>query len=311
MKKGEMISFVIPCYRSEKTISAVVEEIVDTIGSKNDYEIILVNDCSPDNLDEVIDRLTENHKIKAVKFAKNFGQHAGIMAGLRVSKGDYAVVLDDDGQCPIDRVEDLLQPLDEGYDVVFAEYGRQVQSLFKNLCSDLHVFVTNILTEKPKNIQMTNFIAFSRVAIEAVTEYSGPYPVISGLIFRSINKVVNVPMPERKRAYGRTTYSIRRLFELWLNTFTAFSIKPLRFAAVIGLISSIGGAVFAFVLILRRIIGLDVMMGWTSMIAVNLVLGGLTLFVLGILGEYIGRIYMSINNTPQYVIKETINIECD
>lgn len=310
MGENNLVSFVIPCYRSEKTIQRVVDEICEVVKEyEYSYEIILINDFSPDNLMNVLRELAENPCIKVISFSKNFGQHAGMLAGLRVAKGENVVILDDDGQCPVKHVNDLLKPLSEGYDAVFAEYGKKKQSAFKNLCSNIHGFVTNILTEKPNEIEMTNFIALSRTVVDEIIRYEGPYPIISGLIFRSVRRIANVPMPERERMEGGTNYNLRRLFELWLNTFSAFSIKPLRFAAFLGIMSSLGGLVFALVIIFRKIANASVTIGWTSTIALNLILGGLILFVLGLMGEYIGRIYMTINSTPQYVIKECINIE--
>lgn len=306
------VSFVIPCYKSENTIESVVHEIISTCEkTHDDYEIILVNDCSPDGLQTVINRLTNDPRVKAITFAKNFGQHAGMMAGLRASTGEYVIVLDDDGQCPVCEYPQLLGAIYNGSDVAFAGYGRQQQSYFKNLCSDLHVFVFNRITDKPKNIQMTNFIAFSRTAVNTITEYKGPYPIISGLIFRSFRNVVNVPMTERKRTYGNTTYSLRKLFELWVNAFTAFSILPLRFATFCGAIASMGGVIYAIYIIVFKGMGYETMSGWASIISVILIMGGLILLVLGICGEYIGRIFMSLNNTPQYIIKEEININND
>lgn len=306
----EKISFVIPCYKSENTITAVVEEIYIEVNKTGiEYEIFLIDDCSPDNQLELFKKLAENERIKVISFAKNFGQHAGMMAGLRASGGDCVVILDDDGQCPMDYLQDLIEPIEEGYDAVFAEYGRQKQSAFKNLCSDIHVIVTNLLTEKPKDIQMTNFIALSRTAVDEIKKYNGPYPVISGLIFRTLKRVRNVPMPERERASGSTTYNLRRLFELWLNSITAFSIKPLRFSSFIGGISAFSGIIMAFVIVIKRIFNHAIPMGWTSTISIILILGGMILFVLGVIGEYVGRIYMSINNTPQYVVRETYNID--
>lgn len=307
MKK---ISFVIPCYKSEDTIEGVVEEIQKEVKKLAvDYEIFLIDDCSPDNQLELFLRMAQDRRIKIISFAKNFGQHAGMMAGLRASDGDCVVILDDDGQCPIDYLRSLVRPIDEGYDAVFAEYGRQKQSAFKNFCSDIHVVVTNLLTEKPKNIQMTNFIALSRTAVDEIKRYSGPYPIISGLIFRTLKRVKNVPMPERERASGSTTYNLRRLFELWLNTVTAFSIKPLRFSSLIGGVFALTGLIVAIVVIVKKVLNPAITMGWTSTISIILVLGGLILFVLGVIGEYIGRIYMSINNTPQYVVRETYNTD--
>lgn len=313
MKKNNIcdISFIIPCYRSEETIGNVIGEIEKKIQelSIDDYEIIAIDDCSPDDVYLVLKKMGEtNSRIKAIQFSKNFGQHAGMIAGIRHSCGKICVCLDDDGQCPIQFLDDLIKPLALGYDISIAQYGKKKQSLFKNIGSQFNEMVANILIDKPKDIQMGNFMAFRRFIADEICQYIGPYPYISGLLFRSSAKVINVPMQERRRMCGRTTYTFRKLFSLWVNSFTAFSIKPLRFATTVGTISSIIGLCLAFITAIRKLVNPAIAIGWSSTMAIILLLGGLILFVLGVIGEYIGRIYMSINATPQYVISDTNNI---
>lgn len=307
------ISFVIPCYRSEKTIESVVDEIKSVILAKLqcDYEVIAVNDNSPDNVWQVLCDLAkaDPEHIKAVRFAKNFGQHAGIMAGLRYATGDIAVLLDDDGQCPVDHLDELIKPLEEGANVTIAEYGKKKQSLFKNMCSRANEIAANLLIEKPKSIQLGNFMAIDRVMIDETVKYQGPYPCASGLFFRASAKVVNVPMEERKRMVGGTTYNLKKLLSLWLNSFTAFSIKPLRFSIVLGAVTAAIGFIYMIVLFVRKLMHLTGADGWSSIMVAMLLIGGMVLFSLGIIGEYIGRIYMSVNNTPQYVIAEGKNVD--
>lgn len=310
----EKISFVIPCYRSEKTIGRVISEIINVVSNmdKTDYEIIAVDDNSPDRVFKVLGGIAKNDKkVKVVRLAKNFGQHAGMLAGLHFATGNICVFLDDDGQCPIDKLEELISPLYNDWDVAIAEYGIKKQSLFKNLGSIFNEIVANILIDKPKDIRMGNFIALKKYVAEELVYYSGPYPYVSGLLFRSSARVINVPMEERYRLEGGTTYTFRKLVALWLNSFTAFSIKPLRFATFIGSMFSVFGILFAVYVIIKKIRNPLITVGWSSTMSVILILGGLILFVLGIIGEYIGRIYMSINRTPQYVIRERINIEDD
>lgn len=307
------LSFIIPCYRSEKTIESVVSEISETVKnlSIDDYEIIAVDDCSPDNVYEVLKKLSlTDPRIKAIRFSKNFGQHAGMIAGVQHSSGNICVFMDDDGQCPIDHLGELIKPLYEDFDVAIVEYGKKKQSLFKNIGSVFNEIVANLLIDKPKEIQMGNFMAFKRFVADEIARYKGPYPYISGLLFRSSARVINVPMEERERMEGGTTYTLKKLVALWVNSFTAFSIKPLRMATLAGSFAAILGLILAVVTVIRKIVTPVMTMGWSSTISVILVLGGLILFVLGIIGEYIGRIYMSINETPQYVIAEkTGNLE--
>ena len=274
------------------------------------YEIICIIDYSPDNVYEKLLLLGKNNnKVKSIRFAKNFGQHAGMIAGVKHSCGDICVFLDDDGQCPMDKLGDLITPLHNGYDIAIAAYGKKKQSLFKNMGSVFNEVMANILIDKPKDIQMGNFMAIKRFVAEEISRYNGPYPYISGLLFRTSAKVINVPMEERERMLGGTTYTFKKLVLLWLSSFTAFSIKPLRLATMIGMGAAGMGGVLTVVTILRKIFNPQIAMGWSSVIAIMLVLGGLILFVLGIIGEYLGRIYMSVNETPQYVIAEKYNFE--
>lgn len=308
----ETISFVIPCYRSEQTISPVLGELVDVMSRlpQYDYEIIAVNDASPDRTFDILrEEAEKNPRVKVVSFLKNFGQHAGMMAGVRFATGDYIVFLDDDGQCPVDQLASLLEPLTQGADIAIAQYGTKKQSAFKNLCSAGNEWAANLLTDKPKDIQMGNFMAIRRVVAAEIARYEGPYPYLSGLLFRTSRRVVNVPMQERNRAAGHSTYTFVKLFSLWMNSFTAFSVKPLRFAAVLGTLIAAAGFFWGAYIVLRKLLGSPVEAGWSSLIATILFLDGVILFVLGIIGEYIGRIYMTLNQTPQYIIRETINCE--
>lgn len=306
------LSFIIPCYRSENTIEKVINEIKETVGrlSIDDYEIIAVDDCSPDNVYEVLCRIGQtDNRVRAIRFSKNFGQHAGMIAGVQHSRGEICVFLDDDGQCPIDHLGELISPLRNGYDVAIVQYGKKKQSFFKNLGSTFNEIAANLLIDKPKDIQMGNFMAFKRFVADEIARYRGPYPYISGLLFRSSAKVINVPLKERERMEGGTTYTLKKLVALWVNSFTAFSIKPLRMATIAGSCAAVLGLILAVVTVIRKIVTPVMTVGWSSTISVILVLGGLILFVLGIIGEYIGRIYMSINDTPQYVISEMKNFD--
>lgn len=305
------LSFIIPCYRSENTIRSVIDEITETVSklSLGLYEIIAIDDCSPDNVYDVLKEMAaSDDRIKAIRFAKNFGQHAGMIAGVQYSSGDICVYLDDDGQCPIDHLKELIDPLYKGYDVSIAEYGRKKQSHFKNMGSRFNELVANLLIDKPKDIRTGNYMAFRRFVADEISKYRGPYPYISGLLFRSSSKVINVPMEERERMEGGTTYTLKKLIALWSNSFTAFSVKPLRLATFVGCFTAFVGIVLVIVTIVRRFINPEIPVGWSSTIATMLVLGGMILVVLGIIGEYIGRIYMSINETPQYVISDMENI---
>lgn len=307
----EMVSFVIPCYRSEKTIGSVIEEIQKVMSELQffDYEIIAVSDGSPDNVFEVLKEYgRKDNRIKAICLMKNFGQPSAIMAGINYAYGDYIVYLDDDGQCPVDRVDSLLKPLNEGWDIAMASYSKKKQSIFKNIGSKLNDFTSYLLTDRPQGLELSNFIAFTRNVANEIRKYQGPYPYIAGLLLRVSKKVINVPMEERSRMEGKTSYTLAKLINLYLNSFTAFSIKPLRFASIIGTLFSFIGIIFTIFIVIRKIMEPGIAAGWSSLMSVVIFFSGLLLMVMGIIGEYVGRIYMTICSTPQFIVRETCNI---
>lgn len=306
MQKG-LISFVIPCYCSEQTIVSVVNEVIEKVKLQDiyDYEIILVNDCSKDKTGQVIKKLAnENHKIVAVDFSRNFGQHSALMAGFAKVRGEYVVCLDDDGQMPIESVFDLIKELKKGADVAFGQYEEVKQSPARNLGSKVNAKMTEALLEKPKSVFMSSFWAGKRFVIEEVLRYDSAYPYIGGLLLRVTRNMVSIPVKQRKREAGRSGYTFFKLVNLWMNGFTAFSVKPLRFATFCGIISAAIGFIYGIVMIIRKLLNPDILLGYASMITVILFIGGMIMFLLGLLGEYIGRMYICLNKAPQYVIRE-------
>lgn len=312
MKK---ISFVIPCYRSEHTIEGVVNEIeatMEALAKEKGYsfEIILVNDCSPDNTMGTIRKLCEEKAyIKGLGFARNFGQHAALMAGLRQSSGDYVVCLDDDGQTPADEVGKLLEKLKEGFDAVYAKYEHKQHSGFRNLGSKVNELMTRILLEKPKELYISSYFAVKRFVVEDMIRYENSYPYVIGLVLRTTKSITNVVVNHREREEGTSGYTLKKLLGLWFNGFTAFSVKPLRIATCLGVISAVLGFAYGIYTVVKKFINPAVPMGFSSMMAALVFFGGMIMIMLGLIGEYIGRIYISMNNSPQYVIKERINVK--
>ena len=311
MKDMTLLSFIIPCYGSEKTILSVVDELIYIVNQNKeyDYEIIAVNDCSPDNVWMVLTDIAEkNPKIKLIDFAKNSNRPAAVMAGLTNASGDICVIMDDDGQCPINELWRLIKPLNDDYDVSIASYTKRKQSIFKNMGTFLNNKMTEIIIDRPKNMQFTNFMAIKKFIAEKIVEYQNPYPYLTGLLLRTTQRIVNVPMEQRERIDNkRTTFTIKKMISLWLNGLTAFSVKPLRIATVIGIFCSLSGFVYGIYMIINKIINPNIPLGYSSLVVLLLFIGGLLLMMLGIIGEYIGRIYISINNAPQYVIRKKVN----
>lgn len=309
MKK---VSFVIPCYRSEHTLPHVVAEIEEKMKGLEQYEynIFLINDCSPDDTFGTIRRLCQEHEnIKGISFAKNFGQHSALMAGLRYSDGDYVVCLDDDGQTPADEVDKLLAKLDEGYDAVYAKYEHKQHSAFRNLGSKVNELMTRIMLEKPAELYVSSYFAVKKFVVDDMVKYENSYPYVIGLVLRATKNITNVTVNHREREEGSSGYTLKKLISLWFNGFTAFSVKPLRLATAAGAFSAFAGFIYGFYTIIKRLVNPDVPMGFSSTMAAIVFFGGMIMLLLGLIGEYIGRIYISLNNSPQYVIRETLNLE--
>ncbi len=306
------LSFVIPCYRSERTIENVVNEIIETVKTREnyDYEIILVNDGSPDNVIDVIKNIClKNDKVKCINLGKNFGQANAKMAGYKYTNGDYIFSLDDDGQIAVDELYKLVDKLDEGYDVVFAKYEQKKHSFFRNLGSKINNKMANILIGKPKELVVTSFVVMRPFVVKEIIKYKNPYPYPLGIITSATNKITNVQTNHRKRQSGESGYNLKRLLKLWVNGATNFSVKPLRIAIIIGIISAMAGFGYGTFAIIQRLFNSNIQSGWSSIVAIILFMGGIILCVLGIMGEYLGRIYMALNNIPQYVISEKLNID--
>ena len=308
-------SFVIPCYRSEKTITTVVDEIKSEMAAKrpgDTYEIVLVNDCSPDNVWSVIEGLAQKeNNVIGINLAKNFGQHSALMAGYGKCSGEYVVSLDDDGQAPLDSLNDLITKLEEGYDVVYAYYREVKQNLFRRFGSWMAGKMGEMMLEPPKDFKGSSFYIAHNFVIREMCKYNNPYPYLVGLVLRVTRKIAWVETNHRSRLEGTSGYSFARLLGLWLNGFTAFSVKPLRASTLLGFFFAFLGFAFSIFVIVRRLLGITTVDGWSTIIALILIIGGCILMMLGLIGEYIGRIYICINDSPQYVIKQVTGSRSD
>lgn len=303
------LSFVIPCYRSENTIGTVIQEIRDTVATRpgTDYEIVLVNDCSPDNVWQVIKRLAaEDCHIKGICLAKNFGQHSALMAGYAQTTGDYVISLDDDGQTPANECFKLVDKLEEGFDVVYACHVKSTQRLYRRFGSFINRKMAESLIGQPRNLRSSSFFVARKFVIDQIIQYQNSFPYISGLIFRATKKIGSVEIQHRKRIIGESNYTMMSLLSLWMNGFTAFSVKPLRLATYIGVLCAFLGLGSGIYIVVRKIMMPEMLMGYASIMSTMLFLGGMVMLILGLIGEYIGRIYICINQSPQYVVREKV-----
>lgn len=307
-----LLSVVIPCYRSEKTVGQVVETIQNTVASREGFEteIILVNDCSPDNTWGTILDLTDKYNnVIGINIAKNSGQQCAIMAGLRYAKGDLVAVSDDDGQTPIETVFQFYEKMEEGnYDVICADYqDRGDRSGFRKLGTWANTAMIKFFLDKPNHITTSVYFLAKRFVVDEMVKYDNAYPHVGGLLLRTTYNIGNVEVVQNDRTLGTSGYNLRKLLSTWINGLTTFSIKPLRMATFSGIFLSFVAFVTIIVLVISRLTHSNIALGWTSMIATTILVGGLILMVLGVIGEYIGRIYLCLNENPQYVIREIVD----
>ena len=293
----KQLSIVIPVYNSSKTIERVIDEIeqaMSKITQIDNFEIVLVNDNSRDNSLEICKSLSlQKSYVKVISLSRNFGQHNAIMAGLGVVEGDYIICMDDDLQTPAYEFKTLIDALEaDNYDIVYGRYEHKQHSRFRNLGTEINYLMATSLIDQPNEIQVTSLFVMKRFIVNEIVKYENPYPYLSGLIFRVTKNIGNVVVEHRERKVGKSNYNLSKLIKLWLNGFTNFSIKPLRISAILGMFFSLISFLFMLYLIIRKLIDPEMQIGYTSTMVVIVFFGALQLLTVGLLGEYIGRIFM-------------------
>ena len=304
------ISVAIPCYKSAQTIPTVVNEIRTAVAQREgyDYQIVLVNDYPDDDTFDVIARLCKDDpKIVGVNLSRNFGQTTAKMAALPYVTGDVLVYMDDDGQHPADQIYLLVDKVLEGYDMVYARFPHKKHSLFKRFTSWLNSKVLELNGTKPRGVVISSYHAMSRTAVEALKKYKSPFPSMGGYLSHVVQRYTNVDIEHRERLAGHSNYTLGKMLKLWFTGFTNFSTMPLRISAFIGLGCAGVGFITGAIVVIRKLVNPAIAAGYTSSIALQLFIGGMIMMILGLCGEYIGRIYMTVSNMPQYEVREILN----
>jgi undecaprenyl-phosphate 4-deoxy-4-formamido-L-arabinose transferase len=274
-----------------------------------DCDFFLVNDYSRDDTFGAITRLAEKYPtVHGINLMRNFGQHNALMAALNYADGDYVLGMDDDMQTHPSQVFKLLDKMSEGYDLVYGQYAQKKNGFFKNLTSKFNEVSSRILLGRPKEIVSSNFWVITRAVRDEVILYKNFNPYVDGLFYRTTSNIGNVMVEHHKREVGTSNYTLRKLMRLWLAYFN-YTVLPLRISFFLGVIFSMIGLVSALVTIIRKLVTPDMTVGWASLMACLLIFSGVIMLILGILGEYIGKLILSINGTPQYIIRETVNLD--
>lgn len=305
------LSIIIPVYNGADTIGPLVEEISREQAGRHELEFVLVNDCSPrDNSAEVCERLAaQDARVIFLDLSRNFGEHNAVMAGLNYCTGDAAVIMDDDFQNPPSEIAVMVEKLAEGYDVVYARYDKKAHSGFRNMGSWFNNLVASILLRKPMGLYLSSFKAVSRFLINELVHCRNPYPYIDGLIFRVTRKYATVICQHQPRNKGASGYTIFKLVSLWLNMFTSISILPLRVAMFLGFGMALCGFLAAAGFVIEKLLNPAISVGWASLMTAVLVISGVQLLAIGMVGEYVGRLFMKASGLQQYVVRRTVNCE--
>ena len=303
------LSIVVPVYRSAAILPQLVEQIYAEMYKEelaDSFELLLVNDASPDNSWEVIRSLARTRSfIKGISLRRNFGQHNAIMAGLNHASGDLVVLMDDDLQHPPHAIGDMVRALSEGHDVCYTNYLNRQHAGWKKLGSWFNDWMATRLLGKPKGLYLSSFKGLRKEIVQEIIRYDGPYVYIDGLILDVTRSITTIDIEHQARREGEGNYNLRRSVSLWLQMATSFSVMPLRLATYAGFaLAALSSIILVFVVV-QKLLHPEVPRGWTSLIATVLFMGGIQTLCIGMMGEYLGRTYLKLNRKPQFIVGST------
>jgi undecaprenyl-phosphate 4-deoxy-4-formamido-L-arabinose transferase len=301
------LSIVVPVYNGAATVGALVDAL-SALRPEGGIEIVLVNDGSPDNSGAVCRAIAAAATVPLtyVEHARNFGEHNAVMTGLRHARGDYVITMDDDLQNPPEEVVRLHDHARlGGFDVVYTRYAVKEHEGWRNIGSRFANWVADQLMDKPKGLYLSSFRCMSALAVREVVKYAGPYPYVDGLLMQVTQRLDSIEVKHFARAEGRSNYTVKRLVRLWMNLATNFSVLPLRLAVIAGAAMGFLGLLAALYVVIEGLSG-HTPSGWASLMTVTLLIAGVQFLILGVLGEYVGRAFMSANGKPQGVVREVV-----
>lgn len=307
------LSFVIPLYNSAATIASLVRDI-ETLTIDGGHEVVLVNDGSADGTSDVCRDLVRDARVPVtfVEHSRNFGEHNAVLTGWRHARGAYVVNLDDDGQNPpLEAVRLWQHARANGLDVVFGHYVVKQHSAWRNAGSWLTNRMTDWALDKPPGFYLSSFRCVSAFAVHQVLGYGGPYPYLDGLLLQVTQRIDSIPVQHVARLSGESGYTFRRLLRLWLSAWLNFSVVPLRVAMLLGLITASLGIVAFAVVVWLWFLNRGPSYGWGWVMAAILVFSGTQLVMLGLIGEYLGRMFLTLNQRPQAVVREIVRAHED
>lgn len=300
-----LVSFVVPLYNTGSSLGRLMDAF-RSLPLEGGWELVLVNDASPDGTGARVSELLPSvpYPVTFVDMARNFGEHAAVLEGFRHTRGRFVINLDDDLQNPVNEALRLLDHIQRTRaDVVYAYFEEKKHHWMRNIGSWLNSTMATWLLDKPRGLYLCSFRAHSRALVDRITRYTGPYPYIDGLILGATNRIERLLVAHEARADGASGYTARKLVRLWLNMFFNFSIMPLRLASLVGvLLCGFGLIMLVEVLAESLLVGARVS-GWASLMGAIAIFSGAQLLILGLIGEYVGRAYMTVSGKPQSLVR--------
>ncbi len=314
MTSNVSLSIVIPVYNGATTIGPLVDKLLDVLQGEEKLQIVLVNDNSPsDNSAEVCRQLAQEKKLVTfIDLARNFGEHNAVMAGLHYALGDYIVIMDDDFQNPPEEALKLVETARKNdWDVTYGNYIEKNHSIFRNLGSWFNGKVANLLLRKPPDLYLSSFKCLSAFIVKEIIRYRGPHPYLDGLALRATSRVGSVDVRHDARSAGTSGYTFRKLVRLWLNMFMNFSVTPLRFSSYLGFLFALVGLLMSVAVVMEKLLYPNLQVGWASLMCAVTTLSGIQLLLLGLVGEYLGALFLSVNDTPQFVVRSVEGVKSE
>ena len=304
-----IVSILIPVYKNDGGLDELVKRIDESMANSayaNCFELVLVDDCSPDNSWEVIQRLAKTHTfVQGATLSRNFGQHNAIMAGLNLVSGQYVVLMDDDLQHPPEAIPSMLDKLAAGADVCYTNYANRQHATWKIAGSKFNDLMASWLLSKPKGLYLSSFKALKRGVVDQIRNHEGPFAYLDGLILDITRRIATVEIQHGARAFGEGNYSFKKSISLWLRMVTGTSIVPLRMVTLMGALVALLGFFGAVFIVISNFLYPAESKGWASIIVTILLVSGFQTLFIGVLGEYLGRIHLRLNNKPQYLFRYT------
>jgi undecaprenyl-phosphate 4-deoxy-4-formamido-L-arabinose transferase len=299
------LSFVIPLYNSAETIRPLVKAI-EQLTVEGGHEIVLVNDGSRDATSVICRELMSEARVSItfVEHTRNFGEHNAVLTGWRHARGIHIVNIDDDGQNPpVEAVRLWQYALAGRLDVAYGHYADKKHSPWRNAGSWLTNRMTDWALDKPAGFYLSSFRCVTAFVAKAATQNQGPFPYIDGLLLQTTQRIGSLEVLHEERQAGASGYTLRKLMRLWASTFINFSIMPLRIATILGLGMAVAGFAGIGVVFFWWLTDKGPAFGWGMLMAALLTFSGVQLVLLGVIGEYIGRMFLTVNQRPQSLVR--------